>query len=649
MPYKTSIRSFSLVLSCLSKRAYKWIRKSFSNRLPTLRTLRSWHSKSDIESKPGFNKKTLITLKSLAEQEKAKGKTFYVSLCFDEMAMRRHVQWIHGRKFFSGMIAHGKKDDDEIPVANFVPVFLVSSLELKCSFILGYFLIKSLSKVDKASIIKDAILEIDRTGANLITIAFDGLITNFSAFEHLGAPFNKEAFMPYILDNNNRRISLVLDPPHMLKLVRNCLHDKIHIIDGNDRDISWEFFGRLVERKNVLATHKMNRKHIEFKSNIMNVRIAAETLSLSVANSMEYFRIRGDRHFIEASGTITFIKIFNKAFDIVNAKHADSFNKFKQGFCKENANEILDFLNYLTVYIKSLKLEGIDIIKSARKTAFLGFLVNIETMKYLYHNYVATDEINRILFFYLGQDSLECLFSRLRSMLGSNDNPTAQQLSGILRQIIALQEINAPEGANCQDHLNILNVSSASNQRPTPNPMNELPSNPMTEFINVRDLINEVELSQADLYTIKFRAGAVEKKIRYGQEFCTHEACKSIFINSEDKIDGIFFESLKIQRPTKSTFEICELVYKFFKIEKTIFDFDYKVFYKKVINAIDFGNLFTSIDFTHDMKHKSLLVLVIIDEYVRIHATFLARKMTVKMHSIIMGNQSKKLKQAVGQ
>lgn len=168
--------------------------------------------------------------------------------------------------------------------------------------------------------------------------------------------------------------------------------------------------------------------------------------------------------------------------------------------------------------------------------------------------------------------------------------------------------------------------------------MNELPPNPMTEFINMRDLINGVQLSQADLYTIKFRAGAVEKKIRYGQAICTHEACKSIFINSEDKIDGIFSESLKIQRPTKSTYQICELVYKFFKMEKSIFDFDYKVFYKKVINAIDFGNLFTSIDFTHERKHKSILILMIIDEYVRIHATYLAHKMTVNIHSIIMGN-----------
>lgn len=445
-PYKASIRSFSLVLSCMSKRAYRWIRKRFSNRLPSIRTLRSWYSKSDINTVPGFNMQTLITLKSLVEQERAKGKSLYVSLCFDEMAMRRHH---HGRKVFSGMITHGKRDSYDVPVANYVLFFLVTSLEFKCSLILGYFLIKSLNKVEKVSLLSEAMREIDKTGAHLISIAFDGLVTNFSAFEHLGASFKLEHFKPYIINERDKRISLILDPPHMLKLVRNCLADKGPIIDGNNREISWEFFIRLVQMKSALATHKMSRKHIEFQSNKMKVALAAETLSLSVANSMDYLRKKGDRFFAQSSGTITFIKNFNKAFDIFNAKHCDSHNKFKQGLTKENANEILAFLHYLADYIKSLKLGGIDILKTARNTAFLGFLVNIHTLSFLYDQYIATGNIDVILFFYLGQDNLECLFSRLRSMLGFNDNPTAEQLSGILRKIIAFQELTAPESANC--------------------------------------------------------------------------------------------------------------------------------------------------------------------------------------------------------
>lgn len=124
------------------------------------------------------------------------------------------------------------------------------------------------------------------------------------------------------------------------------------------------------------------------------------------------------------------------------------------------------FLNYFANYIKSLKIEGIDVLKTARNTAFLGFLVNIHTLSFLHEQYIETGNIDVILFFYLGQDNLKCLFSRLRSMLGSNDNPTAEQLLGILRQIIAFQELTAPETANCQDHLNILNISSTRQSKP---------------------------------------------------------------------------------------------------------------------------------------------------------------------------------------
>lgn len=106
---------------------------------------------------------------------------------------------------------------------------------------------------------------------------------------------------------------------------------------------------------------------------------------------------------------------------------------------------------------------------------------------------------------------------------------------------------------------------------------------------------------------------------------------------------------LKIQRPTRSTVQICELIYKFFTIEKNISDFDYKIFYGKVINSIQFESLFSNIDFSHDRKHKCMLILMIIDEYVRVHATYIARKMTVNTHSIIIGNESKKLKQNLGQ
>lgn len=115
----------------------------------------------------------------------------------------------------------------------------------------------------------------------------------------------------------------------------------------------------------------MNKKHVQYDSNRMNVRLAAETLSLCVANSMDFLRKQRDPSFIEATATITFIKNFNKAFDVFNAKHSDSLNKFKKGLNTGNADEIFQFLDYLSDYIKSIKMAGKEILKTARRTGFL--------------------------------------------------------------------------------------------------------------------------------------------------------------------------------------------------------------------------------------------------------------------------------------
>lgn len=54
---------------------------------------------------------------------------------------------------------------------------------------------------------------------------------------------------------------------------------------------------------------------------------------------------------------------------------------------------------------------------------------------------------------------------------------------------------------------------------------------------DVTNQIAELNLNFKDIYTIKIRAGTIEKKIRLGIHRCTHDACRTIFnINSIDKI-----------------------------------------------------------------------------------------------------------------
>lgn len=641
-PYNHSVRKFALVLSCKSKSVYKWIRSRFPRRFPAIRTVRQWHSNSHSNFQDGFNPQTIMSLTKLSNEKKLEGKELYVSMCYDEVSIRKHIQWVHARKQFSGIVTYGRRDGDETPVANNAIFFLLNLVESGQSLILGCFLIKYLDTIEKSELIKDVIAKINSTGAYLMSIAFDGLRTNFSTCEALGASFDLQNLQPFIINpKNNSKIAIVLDPPHMLKLIRNCLAAKGNLKDDHNNVISWSYFEKLVLQKSNLASHKMTRKHINFQSNKMNVKLAAQTFSLSVAKSMEALFRSNDLNFRNAVGTIVFVKNINKIFDIFNSKHLDSNNLFKRGLNVDNSDKIFEFLNYMDNYLRSIKLNGQNVLETNRKTGFLGFLMNIVVIRFFYHEYVLPQKLKTIFFFYFGQDMLEALFSRVRAMCGSNSNPTTEQLLGILRQLVTYNELKSSEDASCQDHLNILSVSSLKIL-----PKN--PQNPQVEtFDENQNIILNINLNFRDIYTIKIRAGTIEKKIRYGTHRCSH--CANIFSDNFEKIEGIFLDTALAQRPTKSTVKICEIIYKLFKIHSDIYNFDYSKLYSQIINLIPYQNLYEHVDFSHDSQHKSEYILLIIDEYIRIHATYSARMANIQIHAKIIGKTAQKLKHVVGQ
>lgn len=81
------------------------------------------YSNSNITSKPGFNQQKLETLESIAKNEQVKGKKLYLTMSFDEMAIIRHIQWIHQQKIFSGLIQYGKRDTDDVYLSQTIQFF----------------------------------------------------------------------------------------------------------------------------------------------------------------------------------------------------------------------------------------------------------------------------------------------------------------------------------------------------------------------------------------------------------------------------------------------------------------------------------------------------------------------------------------------
>lgn len=104
---------------------------------------------------------------------------------------------------------------------------------------------------------------------------------------------------------NSRNIHVFLDNPHMLKLARNCFASKNLYLDN--KLIDWNLIVKLHEKQkheNFNLGNKLTRRHIEWYNKKMNLRLAAETMSCSVANSLQQLSRDGVEGFEDSEATI---------------------------------------------------------------------------------------------------------------------------------------------------------------------------------------------------------------------------------------------------------------------------------------------------------------------------------------------------------
>lgn len=204
-------------------------------------------------------------------------------------------------------------------------------------------------------------------------------------YVELGANLNPEEndHKPFVEFKDGHKLFVIKDAPHMLKLVRNTIGSKKHLMDGAGNDIKWSTWEKLVEfgkSNNFGLTHKLNRTHIQWGRNIMNVALAVQTLSASFARSIEILMNAKIPGFEKVDGEIRFAKTFNDLFDIFNTKSdkSDNPNVLKRALCPQNREQIFKFFDDTIEYIKNLKLVDADsgeikpILGSRNQAGFRG-------------------------------------------------------------------------------------------------------------------------------------------------------------------------------------------------------------------------------------------------------------------------------------
>lgn len=239
----------------------------------------------------------------------------------------------------------------------------------------------------------------------------------------------------------------------MIKLVRNTLGDYGVLLDGNNNRIEWRFIEQLLEvqkEENLHLGNKLTGDHVDFKKQKMKVKLAAQVLSDSVADSLDFLLKNKVQDFETCAPTIKFLRIFNKLLDILNSTSIHSkYNK--KAMCSQNFEDSSTFLMHARNYISAMKDKfGKPILSSKRKTGFLGLDMCIESAISMYKQFVGDDNapLKYLPLFKTCQDHLERLFGYIRSRGGHNNNPSCKRFTSSIKRILLHKELEEGNTGN---------------------------------------------------------------------------------------------------------------------------------------------------------------------------------------------------------
>lgn len=458
--YSQELRSFALTLHYYSPKAYEYVRSTFNSCLPHPQTLKKWYA--NIGGEPGFTKESFLALKLKADSA---SHPLLATLVIDEMAIRRRVEW-DGQKLHGYVDFGTGLNGDHLEEAKEVLVFLITAINNSFKVPVAFFLVDGVSGIQRSELVKQCIERVHEVGIKVVALTFDGCAANVSMARHLGCSFTN-GNVKFEHPMTKEPIVVILDPCHMIKLLRNAFQTYKTFVDKDGKQVKWQYLielNKIQEDERFHLSNKLRFRHINFQNQRMKVKLATQLFSSSVAEAMKFCRkdLQIDA-FKESEATEKFIILINNIFDIFNSRNLHQYG-FKKAINERNAAEIFDYLNIACEYLSHLSQEdGTLLTASSRKIGFLGFIGCAEALKHLYTSLIQEKIIIYLPFYKLSQDHLELLFGNIRAHGGSNNNPTARQFVAAYKKLLVHIELKNFGSGNCieLEHLSILNCSSA--------------------------------------------------------------------------------------------------------------------------------------------------------------------------------------------
>nr|XP_009942842.1 PREDICTED: DNA transposase THAP9 [Opisthocomus hoazin] len=387
--YSPEMKQFACILHLYHIKAYDYLRKIFP--LPHPYSLTNWLSNN--EAAAGFSNNIFLRLQE--KVERGEQAYHYCTLMVQDMSLQKQQEWDPQTQRLTGFIdlGAGVLDADEAPLASEAIILMAVGISSPWTAPLGYFFVNSMTGHLLAQLLRQAINKLNNIGITVLAVTSGATAHGAETAKALGIKIDPERIQCTFQHppGSAHSIMYFFDICHALQLIRNALQS-FQKIEWLSDTMQWQHVVELaaLREQRVLepCSPKSGGPGCE-KSYHLKVNLATLLFSEGVADALEHLQKLGLASFQNCSGTVKFVRLMSHLCDIFLGRGpyrrglkgpllAGNYTKISHLF-----NEAKNFFVTLTDSM------GRYIIKSKRKLGFLSFLLNAESLKWLYTNYQA--------------------------------------------------------------------------------------------------------------------------------------------------------------------------------------------------------------------------------------------------------------------
>lgn len=399
----------AISLRSVSPKAYRYLKKN-GYPLPALSTLRRWAM--NIQLNPGILTDVIKLMKK--KSTTLKQNEHLCSLSFDEI-------------YISNKLCMDQKEQQVLGLHKTCQVVMVRGICSPWKQPIFYNFDTHMSK----NIVIDLITQLHHAGYTVVSITSDMGTGNVSLWRQLNVGHDKNCYFAHPVISN-QKVFVFADAPHLLKLLRNHFIDTGFYIDNKLLDKSC--IKKIVQFSNndLKIMHKITEYHLSVRgTERQKVRPAAQLLSNTVANAVEWCGMEGHLQNMHWKETSKFIKLINDWFDVFNAQIKYGTHSGANAFGVDLEKQLM-IIKETSETVSKMTVGNHKTLIPFQKGILLSNNSLIELYYYLHSEY----NLEYILTYRLNQDILENFFSYIRGMGATNDHPTPIDIKYRLRWYI---------------------------------------------------------------------------------------------------------------------------------------------------------------------------------------------------------------------